>query len=49
MKNNNLIIKILVYNWNILATKIRDIINMSMRTRIFQNNWKPKNVMKSAQ
>ena len=39
MKNkkdyNNVTIQIIVDNWNILGTKIRDIINMSMRAGVF--------------
>ena len=44
MKNkpvyNNVTIKVIIDNWNILGTKIRNIINMSMRTVVFPNNWK---------
>ena len=44
MKNkpdyNNVTIKIIVDDWNILGARIRDIINMSMRTGVFPNNWK---------
>ena len=42
MKNkpdyNDVTIKIIVDNWNIFGTKIRDIINMSMRTEVLTNN-----------
>ena len=44
MKNktdyNNVTIKIIVDNWNLLGTKIRDIINMSLSTGAFPNNCK---------